>query len=580
MKTALQFLIIVLISSWFVACNKNSHPVFTDSEVEDKQLDEQKFKSAIQFLIESQSDTSNKTIKQLKQWYSNETYSPVWIQTLENTRKIDTLLSFIAKITDHGLTPKQFNYDSIFSFTQELENGRFTYLQLAKIELNASIAYLKYCGGLKYGFVDQKTDSCTYYYRFRKVDSAFVDTCFITSNLNLNSFLIALQPNSKAYLALQWEHKRLRQFSESNFQKIPYLHEKESLKPGSVHPSIPLIVERLMITGQSGIEPNQTIFDQRLLKAINAFRRKNNLQQTNEIGNSTIKVLNMPISHYIDKINVNLERLRWKPVKKLGQKNIRVNVADMTLRAYNNDTLQLYMKVCVGKPPKNKTPFLQSKIQELIINPTWTVPNSIIIKEYTRICAKDTGYLRRHSIHVYKYGEEIEPKTIKWDKISKTNQPYKMVQESGDINSLGRLKFNFSNKFSVYLHDTNAKGAFRRNFRAVSHGCVRVEKPLDLALYCLPDLLSEDSIKIKRKDLLKDKIRYSMDLGIVGNVAKELLQTNPNRMKLKKVILSPSIPIIIEYQTCFLNLKGKVQFTNDIYKLDAEIVTQLKNFKL
>ena len=152
----------------------------------------------------------------------------------------------------------------------------------------------------------------------------------------------------------------------------------------------------------------------------------------------------------------------------------------MTLKAFRNDTLALKMKVCVGKAPKNKTPFLRSNIYEIILNPTWSIPNSIVIKETAVAAAKDSSYLRRHKIRVFRKGKEVHPGKDEWAKVTKDHQPYKLVQDSGSNNALGRIKFNFSNKFSVYLHDTNAKGAFARHNRAVSHGCVRVEKPLYL----------------------------------------------------------------------------------------------------
>lgn len=584
MKPVKLLIILAAITVPIISCvKKTTHPVYVDTKVEKKQLDLDKLTSAIQYEIEILPDSGDTIYNHLKLWYSINNYKSVWIQSLENTCKIDTLLTYISLVENHGLNPDQFNIDSIFSITKKTKNQEFTYLQLAKMEVKASLAYIKYCEGMKYGFVNPISDSTNYHYAFQKPDSAFVDSCFAATNYKLKHFLDSIQPHSDIYLALQLEKSKLLPFLDSTSIQIPQLPDKTTIKFGVFHEYIPLIARRLMVTGELPFDPdyeiNYTTFDDNLLNALNIFRYKNNLLQDREIGNKTIKTLNIAFSEYIDKINVNLERLRWKPIITLGAKYIRVNVADMTLMAFRNDSNTLNMKVCVGKPPKNKTPFLLSKIHELVVNPTWTVPNSIIIKEFSKICVKDTGYLRRHSIHVYKYGEEVNPTSVTWSKLTKKYQPYLMVQDSGDINSLGRLKFNFYNKYSVYLHDTNAKSTFRKHYRAVSHGCVRVEKPLDLAFFCLPDTTT-NTLELEKLDLLKDKISYSMDMPVTSKIGKYTLLTNPTKMKLRKVALKSTIPIILNYQTCILNDENEITYTDDIYDLDTEISTQLKSIKL
>ena len=281
-------------------------------------------------------------------------------------------------------------------------------------------------------------------------------------------------------------------------------------------------------------------------------------------------------AQFVDKINANLERLRWK-IKSLGSKYIRVNVADMTLTAFRNDSIALKMKVVVGKTPHNRTPFLQSSIYQLIVNPTWTVPSNIVVKEIAKLALTHEDYFERHNIHVYRHGVEIDPTIIDWSKVNKTNQPYKLVQASGTNNSLGRIKFVFGNRFSVYLHDTNAKGAFSRSNRALSHGCVRVEKPLELASFCLADIKPEDTKKIDRKNFLLDKIRYSMDLNVLSSIGKDSLNSNPKQMKVSRIRLSPCIPVLLDYNTCFRNSKGEIQFRDDIYRADSVLNRRLKN---
>jgi murein L,D-transpeptidase YcbB/YkuD len=494
------------------------------------------------------------------------------------------LLDFISKIDKHGLQPTQLAYDSIVVLTKELKKREFTYHQLAGFEIKISQAFIRYCGGMKFGFIHPEISCPNYFLSYQQVDSASIDACFSALKNNLKQLLLSVQPKSKPYLELQSEKQKFQVVADSTFTAIPLLPEKETIKLGTFHSSVPLIARRLMITGELAFNPNYKsdyqCFDQIILNALNAFRSKTGQLQNREIENKTINALNIPFARYIDKINVNLERLRWKPAKLLGEKYIRVNVAAMTLTAFKKNNAPLTMKVCVGKP-KNKTPFLQSKIHELILNPTWTVPNSIIIKEYTKTGIADSGYFRRHFIHAFKEGKEVNPAKIQWEKISKTYQPYKLIQDSGDVNSLGRIKFNFNNPFSVYLHDTNSKGTFRNHFRAVSHGCIRVEKPLDLAFFCMTEIdTKQTDIQTEKQILLKDKIRYSIGLNVISSSGMDSLSQNSESMKLKKISLHPFIPILIDYQTCFTNQNGNVVFTDDIYNLDAELSSLLKRIKL
>jgi len=551
-----------------------------DSLPDYKNLDVSKLQSAIKSEFSQNNPVSDSRAMFIKQWYERNNFQFVWIELPINTSKIDTLLNFISHVETHGLKPEQFDYSQISKLRDELTGEKLTYLQLAKLETKISGIYIQYCGGLKYGFINPGIFEA-YHKSIQQVDSGFVSTCFEAQNTNLLKFLSRIQPKSKSYLSLQAEKDNYRRFVDSTFTPIPLLSEKQTIKLGEKHASLPLIARRLMKTGVLRYDPKyQTTyqtFTPKLLHALNVFRIKTGLMIDQEIGNSTINALNMTFAETINKIDVNLERLRWVPLTQPGKKYIRVNVADMTLNAYKNDTVSLTMRVVVGRP-KNMTPLLQSKIFELVINPTWTVPNSIIIKEIALIARKDKSYFERNHIRVYRQGVEIDPSTVDWSKVTLNHQPYKMVQDSGSANSLGRIKFNFQNAFSVYLHDTNSKGAFKHHDRALSHGCVRVEKPLELLNYCFPDLRPELKPQNEKNELLKDKVRNSIDLKVISKAGKAMMKSSPKSMKIKKLVLIYAIPIVIDYETCFLNSRGKIQFRDDIYKLDSLLKRQLTGF--
>ncbi|MEO6851198.1 MAG: L,D-transpeptidase family protein, partial [Mucilaginibacter sp.] len=269
---------------------------------------------------------------------------------------------------------------------------------------------------------------------------------------------------------------------------------------------------------------------------------------------------------------VNMERARWKN-KPTWDKYIYVNIPDYHLDLIDSGKSVLMMKVCVGEgrntknqntlenyddtcridnPFPRETPLLSSLIHSVQVNPIWNIPKSIATKEIIVEAAKDPFYLSNKNINVYKNDKLIEnPETIDWSKVTKQNCQYEFKQQPGADNSLGRIKFLFENKSSVYLHDTPAKDPFRYAVRAVSHGCVRLEKPLQLA-----------------HALFSDTSRYNL-------IAKDMAADNPSPTDIG---LRPKMPVYITYVTCWADTNGVLQFRKDVYGLDIILYDQMKKF--
>ena len=578
MKLFKIFLSLLIISAYFTSCSYTGKKL--DTTVPDYDaIDGSRLDSAIKQMSYLLPDTAITELFWAKLHYGSTHYIPEWTYPASNGNQTDTLLSYLATSSEHGIDPEQFDYDTLVILNKKFKEQKLSYSGLAFLELKASIAFLRYSKAMCFGLFIPKNISPNYYFTTATIDSTFTFRAFEQKKLHLNHFLKQIQPRKDEYIKIQSARKAYLSLKDSVFASIPLLKKNEVIHPGNAHQLMPLIAHRLMISGEldseHGIPANYHTFDNEMQSAINKFSKKNNIITGNIIDNNTIKALNITFEDYLHKIDVNLERLRWKPAKPLGKKYILVNVADMTLKAFRNDTLALKMKVCVGKAPKNKTPFLRSNIYEIILNPTWSIPNSIVIKETAVAAAKDSSYLRRHKIRVFRKGKEVHPGKDEWAKVTKDHQPYKLVQDSGSNNALGRIKFNFSNKFSVYLHDTNAKGAFARHNRAVSHGCVRVEKPLDLSYFCLPDINMNDENKIKKRALMVDNIRHSIHMMPLSTYISETATNSPTIVKLNKVGLYPNIPIWIHYFTCFTTESAKVVFRDDIYELDQYFIKSL-----
>ncbi|WP_316812956.1 L,D-transpeptidase family protein [Pedobacter heparinus] len=245
-------------------------------------------------------------------------------------------------------------------------------------------------------------------------------------------------------------------------------------------------------------------------------------------------------------LKLNLERLRWKN-RPPGQKYVRVNIADFSLDVIDKGKLILRMKVCVGEVDK-QTPQLSSLIYSVQVNPVWNIPESIAQNEILKYASRDKYYLANNNINAFKNGRQVwDLEAIDWKKADIGSYSFK--QKPGMKNSLGKIKFLFKNESSVYLHDTPVKSAFNQKNRAVSHGCVRVEKPMELALALFGEGAKYDLIK------------RAMQRGYPRE---------------KYIGLPTAIPISLAYFTALADQKGKVIFNEDIYGLDGVLANEMK----
>ena len=243
---------------------------------------------------------------------------------------------------------------------------------------------------------------------------------------------------------------------------------------------------------------------------------------------------------------VNLERLRWKN-QPSGQTLVRVNIAAFNLDVLNQGKSILQMKVCVGEKGEKETPQLNSMIYSVQVNPVWNIPQSIARNETTKNAAEDRYYLANNNINVYKKGKLIgDPESIDWSMADPDEYSFK--QQPGEQNALGRIKFLFKNESSVYLHDTPLQSPFKKEMRAISHGCVRVEKPLELVL-----ALFGQNDKY-------EQIKRAMSSGYP---------------KAKFIGLPKPVPIWITYFTAWADQSGLIHLYKDVYQLDPLVYRTL-----
>ncbi|MFV0537176.1 MAG: L,D-transpeptidase family protein [Dysgonomonas sp.] len=511
----------------------------------------------------------------LQSLYIDNTFTPIWVHDTLDIQRLKVLSNILENSNEHGLPVDYFPTEYMRSLIDSIDSGMYhnldiLYQRMADLELVSTCSAIRYITGMNYGFTDPKT----LYKKDYDIYTARPDSIFFVNlYANLQKDPIQLISNSLptdiVYLKLLDEYRALESKKDIKFNKII---GTKTYKIGDKSPNISDIAHRLILTGEYkpdsiGTDTLHQILNKDLLAAINAFRRRNSYPEEEEVGKITIDVLNRTLDYYQAKLRANMERYRWRRTKPKHDKHIEVNVAPAMLFASKKDSLPLITRVCVGSVT-NKTPLLESDISYLNLNPIWNVPTSIAQKEVAVLQKKDPTYIKRNNMRLYKGGKEVDVESINWKEVNPSKFTYTIRQNSGERNALGLVKFMFNNAFSVYLHDTPSKAAFNRKNRAVSHGCIRVQKPFDLAFFCM---------STTSDDVYKDRLYYSINKSPISNEGKKL--TKENKLKKLPDILNPKdkISLFIDYYTAYMypDDNNTLYYADDVYDYDNIILNAL-----
>ncbi|HSH42113.1 MAG TPA: L,D-transpeptidase family protein [Arenicellales bacterium] len=292
------------------------------------------------------------------------------------------------------------------------------------------------------------------------------------------------------------------------------------------------------------------VFGSVLARAVKRFQARHGLEVDGIVGRETRPALETSMARRVEQVELTLERWRWLP-RDPGSRYLIVNIAGQELDVFRNGRRALHMRVVVGKPFQ-RTPSFASRIDTVVLNPYWEVPYSIAVNETLPAVRNDPGYLARQNMEVLNRleagGDPIDPDNIDWDQVSSRNFPYRFRQKPGPGNSLGLVKFLLPNPYSVYLHDTPAKTLFNRARRCFSHGCVRLEKPFELARLLLND-----------------------EPGRSADIIEEILPNEQNH----HIRLSRTMPVYLVYWTAWVDKQDTIHFRDDVYGRDARLKAAL-----
>ncbi len=277
------------------------------------------------------------------------------------------------------------------------------------------------------------------------------------------------------------------------------------------------------------------------------FQQRHGLDPDGTVGPRTLSALNVTAEERVKQIAVNLERMRWLPAE-LGSRYIMVNVANFGLDVVEAGQPVLTMRAIVGRTYR-QTPSFTARMNHLIFSPYWHIPHSIAVKDLLPKIQKDRRFLSRQKIRVFRGSSQINPGSVNWRSLSEANFPYRLRQDPGPLNSLGRVKFMLPNRFNVYIHDTPSRELFDKAVRDFSSGCIRIDKPVELAEY----LLADDP------EWTSENVLAAMD-----------------QPREKLVRLRRPIPVYFLYSTAWVDAEGTIQFRDDLYSRDALVAAALE----
>lgn len=314
-----------------------------------------------------------------------------------------------------------------------------------------------------------------------------------------------------------------------------------TISPGSNDPRLGVLARRLAITGDLENDGNSiNEYDDDLQAAVLRFQSRHGLEADALVGPATLRELNVPVDARIDQIHLNLERTK-KAFTAARKRFLLINVPAFKAQLVQDSATIWTARVIVGDK-EDETPLFESEIGQVVLNPTWTVPRSIASEELLPGIRSDPEFLARGAYELFATdGSPVDPAGVDWKALDRNNFPYTLVQEPGPANELGRVKFPLPNEYDVCMHDTPARYLFAYGSRAFSHGCIRMDNPLEFAMV----LLGQEGW------------------------SREQFDDQLASMETLTIELEKPLPVVVAYLTAAVDTAGTVHFYSDIYGRDA-----------
>lgn len=483
-----------------------------------------------------------------EQFYCDSTLSDLYLANrctsfwTERSKVVGLLRLLLEAEQAHGLWARDYHYDAIWSLVQRWKtlNAEST----SQLELLSTDALLLLTSHMMNGKVNPVTIDPEWYIARASNDVQSVTTTYLNAD-DFDGYMKAVAPEHDDYHRLSTELVRLHQLAKIG--EPDRMELSDVLEPGVTHRTIPAIKDRMILEGflDAGNCMDDDRLDSLTNEAVaNAYLRYG-IAGSESITPELISALNVPLEDRVHQVRVNLERWRWLP-RTIDEFYINVNIASYQLEVIKHGNIEAVHKIISGRPTR-KTPVFTSTITYLVLNPTWTVPPGILRADIIPAQRKNKSYLSGKNIAVIdRSGKVLDPAQVDWSQ--KDLYAYTYRQAPGTSNALGSVKFMFDNSFNIYIHDTPSKELFANEERALSSGCIRVERPLDLAAY-----------------LLKHKAEFTPDR--IGQIVRSGKTTT--------IFLDERPNVYLLYWTAWVDSNGVFQFRKDVYERDIALKNAL-----
>ncbi|MDZ4789720.1 MAG: L,D-transpeptidase family protein [Hyphomicrobiales bacterium] len=468
--------------------------------------------------------------------YYSQSESLLWVDEAGLTPRVAKTAEAFADAADWGLDPKAYTSPAAPKFDADSEGAAS---QLAEAELDMTLAVYAYAKHAQAGRVtpstlgeamDMQPQAPTLKEALEAVDRAG----------GLESF----HPQHQQFLALKAKLAEARRAGVA-VKKIDLIPSGPNIKPGAEHPQITLIRQRFDLAALDADRPN--LYDEGLARAVKAYQKQNGLSDTGVIGAVTRDALNGGPGRGADvkQLLINMERWRWMK-RDLGRMHVRVNIPEFMFRIVKNGAVIHEERIVTGKP-EHMTPSFADEMETIVLNPSWHVPESIKVNEILPLLRRNPAYLEKQGLEVSYAGQRRPLSAYETDWYSINPDKVTIRQPPGDGNALGKVKFLFPNKHSVYMHDTPSKSLFNQSSRAFSHGCMRVRNPLKFA-----------EIMLGEQGWTPARIQQELATGQEIDVA-----------------LQRKTPVHVAYITAWVDDNGEVKTFRDIYGHDKVLAGEL-----
>ncbi len=473
--------------------------------------------------------------------YAQRDYKPLW----KGKDDLKALTGAIAGVTEDGLLPEDYHLTSLTALMEATD--RSDPAQTARLDLLATDALARLAFHLHYGKTDPRSFDPNWNI---SAPTRPEDLLKLVSQVAAQDNIVAA---AKDLAPHHWFYGQLKKALAAQRAHVAEggwgtIEAGPTLKPGMTDPRVAALRIRLAASGEytTTTPADANLYDDDLVAALKRFQELHGIDPDGAVGKRTVTELNVTAQQRVDQLRLNLERARWV-LNQLGDEFIVVNISGFHLYVIKGGVPVWDTRVVVGRTYR-QTPMFKSNMRTVVLNPTWTVPPTILKQDLLPKLAKDPSYLASHNIAVVDAaGAEVDPGTIDWQQ-ARRRFPYNLVQRPGEDNSLGRVKFLFPNEHAVYLHDTPNRALFERADRAASSGCIRIENPMMLADY----LLAGDA------EWPKERVEEVLATGHTQNI-----------------VLKHTIPVVIMYWTAQLDRDGTMRFFPDLYNRDTPLLRAL-----